>query len=157
MEARSVATERDLNNLGFRSCRVNATTLNINHPDATNRGPFCRLAVDDTAPPVPGVYAWVSDGAVMYVGKASQLRQIVHGKRMQRAYNDYTYIPASKVRQSSSPRVRINGLLNRALCEGGTVTWWWRETTSAIAARRLEAELIAEWKPPWNRAHPTVR
>jgi hypothetical protein len=151
-----VATERDLEALGFRSCRVTATKLNINHPDPANRGPFCRLAVEDNAPRLPGVYVWVRDGVVMYLGKANQLRQIVHGMRMQRAYNDYTYIPASKVRQSSSPRVRVNGLLNRALCEGGVVTWWWIETASEAAASRLEAQLIADWKPPWNRAYPTV-
>ena len=42
-----------------------------------------------------------------------------------RAYNDYTYIPPSKIGQTSSPRVRVNGLLNRALVGGANVEWWW--------------------------------
>lgn len=151
-----MATEYDLEHRGFHSCRVTATALNINHLDPANRGPFCRLAVEDNAPSLPGVYVWARDGMVMYVGKADQLRQIVHEARMQRAYNDYTYIPASKVQQASSPRVRVNGLLNRALCEGAVVKWWWIETPSATLASRLEAQLIAEWDPPWNRARPTV-
>jgi hypothetical protein len=151
-----MATERDLEVRGFRSCRVTARTLNIQYPDPANLGPFCRLVVEDSAPLRPGVYVWAKDGDVMYVGNADQLRQIVHGARMQRAYNDYTYIPASKVQQASSPRVRVNGLLNRALCEGSEVTWWWIETPSAGAAVLLEGQLIAEWDPPWNRARPTV-
>lgn len=93
----------------------------------------------------------------MYVGKARELRQIVHGTRMQRPYNDYTYLPPSKLGQLSSPRVRVNGLLNRALCEGSEVAWWWIETESLGDATQLEAQLVHEWKPPWNRALPTLR
>lgn len=151
-----MASESDLEVLGFSSCRVHAKTLNIDHVGST-LGPFCRLVVDDSAPTTPGVYGWACDGNVMYVGKADVLRQIVHGARMNRAYNDYTYIPASKIRQISSPRVRVNGLLNRALCAGSTVRWWWRQTASSMEASRLEAELIAAWHPPWNRARPVVR
>jgi hypothetical protein len=149
-----VATEDDLTTLGFRACCVMPKTLNIDHGDSI-LGPFCRLAVQDTAPQKPGVYAWAEDKEVMYVGKADVLRQIVQGARMQRAYNDYTYIPASKVRQASSPRVRVNGLLNRAFGAGSVVRWWWIEVPSPAEASRLEAKLIADWSPPWNRARPT--
>jgi hypothetical protein len=148
-----VASERDLEMRGFRPCGVTAKMLNIDHGDE-DLGPFCRLVVEDTAPLGPGVYAWTRDGDVMYVGKADVLRQIVHGARMNRAYNDYTYIPASKVKQASSPRVRVNGLLNRALGEGSSVAWWWHEVASSSDAAGLEAELIAKWDPPWNRARP---
>lgn len=112
--------------------------------------------MEDAAPTRPGVYAWERDGEVMYVGKAGQLRQIVHGTRMGRAYNDYAYVPASKVAQISSPRVRVNGLLNQSLVEGATVTWWWLQTGTEPEARHLEAMLIAEWGPPWNRARPII-
>ena len=74
--------------------------------------------MDDTAPTRPGVYAWAADGNVIYVGMASQLRQVVHGTRMDRAYDAYTYLPASKVVQINSPRVRVNGLLNRSIVAG---------------------------------------
>jgi hypothetical protein len=116
-----MASDVDLLEHEFRMCAVTAKTLNINHPDPMGLGPFCRLVVDDTAPERPGVYAWASDLQVMYVGMAAQLRQIVHGTRMARAYNDYTYVPASKVAQISSPRVRVNGLLNRTIVSGATV------------------------------------
>jgi hypothetical protein len=152
-----MATEQDLQSRGFQSCRVTAKALNVDHADPAGRGPFCRLVVEDTAPTSPGAYAWTRSGSVMYVGKVVQVRQVVHGSRMQRAYNDHTYIPASKVGQLSNPRVRVNGLLNAALCEGLEVAWWWVETGSVDEAVRLEARLINEWNPPWNRAHPIVK
>jgi hypothetical protein len=147
----------DLRAIGFRECGVTAKRLDIVHASQPNEGPFCRLAVEDCAPECPGVYAWVQDSAVMYVGRASQLRQVVHGTQMGRPYNDYTYIPASKVAQTSSPRVRINALLNLALSAGSTVSWWWLETTTPEDSVSLEATLINQWKPPWNRAVPALR
>lgn len=151
-----MAHEQHLEQRGFRGCRVTPKRLNILLHDRAGRGPFCRLMVEDTAPVAPGVYAWAVDAAVVYLGMAGQLRQIVHGAGMQRAYNDYTYIPASEIGQVSSPRVRINGLLNRVLCDGSSVRWWWLETSSHETASRLEAQLISEWAPPWNRARPTI-
>lgn len=109
------------------------------------------------APTSPGVYAWVVDEAVRYVGMASFLLHVVNGARLQRAYNDYTYVPASKVAQTSSPRARVNGLLNRAVGGGHSVTWWWLTTSTVDDAKRTEARLIHEWSPPWNRALPTLR
>jgi hypothetical protein len=121
-----MAGDAELEAAGFRKHHVDARTLNIVHPQDTRQlGPFCRL---DVATPLevplqPGVYAWVTDGEVRYVGHASVLRQIVNGTRMGRAYNDYTYVPPSKLQQTSSPRVYVNGLLNAAFVRGGRVTW----------------------------------
>jgi hypothetical protein len=154
-----MAGDAELEAAGFRKHHVDARTLNIVHPQDTRQlGPFCRL---DVATPLevplqPGVYAWVTDGEVRYVGHASVLRQIVNGTRMGRAYNDYTYVPPSKLQQTSSPRVYVNGLLNAAFVRGGRVTWWWRAEPTVFDAKRLEARLIDTWNPPWNRARPVV-
>lgn len=148
-----MANVRDLAEHGFARCQVTPRTLGIAHPDPAGLGPFCRLDVEDAAPETSGVYAWAIDDEVMYVGKAKVLRQIIRGARMQRAYNDYTYIPASKVRQVSSPRVRVNGLLNAALTSGHEVSWWWKSADNETA---VEAQLIASWSPPWNRARPVA-
>lgn len=147
----------DLLTRGFTPSTVSATRMNIHYDDPFGLGPFCRLAVTTTAPLSPGVYAWTAEDVVSYVGMASFLAHVVHGAKMQRAYNDYTYIPKSKVAtQPHSPRVRVNGLLNRAIADGLVVTWWWLTTDSVEDAKTTEARLIAEWQPPWNRAHPTV-
>jgi len=62
---------------------------------------------------------------VAYIGKSKDLRQIVHGAGMSRANNDYTYMAPSKVLQTSSPRVFVNGRLNEAIRAGSRITWWW--------------------------------
>ncbi len=149
-----IATTADLEAEFFTSSTVVAKTLDIHHPDPANRGPFCRLLVTTTAPNGPGVYSWVVDQEVQYVGKARELIQIVKGYGMGRAYNDYTYMPASKVTQLSNPRVRVNGLLNAAVLAGTSVTWWWRSTPTESEALHFEAQLISRWTPPWNRARP---
>ena len=118
--------------------------LNIDHRDPHGNGPFCRLLVDDTAPTRPGVYTWATDGNVMYVGMASQLRQVAHGTRMDRADNTYihTCVQGGAV---NSPRVHVNGLLNRSIVAGATVMWWWLETATAI--RQCAAcPAIAAWR-----------
>lgn len=149
-----MATVTDLLAEGFTSSVVVARTLNIDHSDPAGRGPFCRLDVTTTAPESPGVHTWVADADVKYVGKAKTLIHIVHGERMARAYNSYTYIPPSKVQQLHSPRVGVNGLLNAAIVGGRTVTWWWRAVPTEDEALDLEAQLIGRWDPPWNRARP---
>jgi hypothetical protein len=140
--------------MGFTCRAATPARVNIMHADPYGRGPFCRIRVAAGAPTAPGVYAWVVDFTVMYVGESHELVQIVHGATMDRPYNDYTYIPASQVKRPFDPRVRINGLLNLAFVEGRDVNWWWYETETPIAAKQLEARLVDEWRPPWNRARP---
>jgi hypothetical protein len=139
-----MATTRDLEAFGFRPSTVAVTQLNIEHPDPLGLGPFCRLKVTTTAPLAPGVYTWVVGDDVRYVGLANFLMHVVNGARMHRAYNDYTYVPESKVAQTSSPRVRVNGLLNRALVEGQQVSWWWLATETRSDAKSTEARLIEQ-------------
>jgi hypothetical protein len=151
-----MATINDLVSAGFVSSVVEARRLNIEHSDPEGLGPFCRLRVATTAPETSGVYAWVVDAEVFYVGKASHLLHVVEGTRLQRAYNDYTYVPPSKVAQTSSPRVRVNGLLNGVIAGGHIVTWWWMETRTVANATCLEAQLIHSWNPRWNLVRPKL-
>lgn len=152
-----MATITDLIELGFTSSSVDAVTLNLPHADPFGMGPFCRLRVHTTAPQEPGVYAWVADEQVCYVGKAVEgfgLIQKVKGQSLGRAYDDYTYCPPSKALKSSQTRARVNGLLNASLVAGLVVEWWW-----LLAARPGEVEelLIQRWNPPWNIALRTLK
>jgi len=149
-----MAKDNELKALGFSHCAARPRCTNIMHPDPWGLGPFCRLLVEDNAPERPGVYAWLVDGEMKYVGKSRCLRQITQGVRMDRAAYDTTYIAPSQALDRSSPRVWVNGRLNSSLEVELDVSWWWLETGSEIAALRLEARLINEWKPPWNRAWP---
>ncbi len=152
-----MATTVDLEALGFARSQVEAVQLDLAHPDPFAMGPFCRLRVSTTAPQSPGVYAWVVDDSVRYVGKAVAgygLLQKVKGQSMGRAYDDYTYCPPSKALKASQTRARVNGLLNAALRSGSSVEWWW-----IVAAQpdQLEVMLIEMWDPPWNIALRRVR
>lgn len=151
-----MATAAELSAENFTVSTVVPQTLNIDHADPFGRGPFCRLSVITTAPASPGVYAWVADDALKYIGEAGELLRIVHGARLGSPYNDYSYIPPSQARRPSDPRVRVNGLINAAIGASQVITWWWRLTDSEAAAKHLEAVLIDRWNPPWNRARPSV-
>lgn len=50
-----MATQSDLSALGFAGLVVVAASLDIVHDDPHERGPFCRLSVEEGAPPRPGV------------------------------------------------------------------------------------------------------
>ena len=144
------ATESDLISMSFRGCSVIARKLDIRHPvDPAASGP--------SAIYTPRRLCLVRGRNVMYVGASGELRQITQGRRMNRAANDYTYVPPSKVLQLSCPRVWVNGLLNRAFKAKRPVSWWWLETGSKAEALQLEAQLINRWNPPWNRTFPGLR
>lgn len=152
-----MATTSALADAGFHRCAVTARRLDIVHSEPPDAGLFCRLTVTGDVRDAPGVYAWAVDESVSYVGMSERLVVMVTGASLDRANNDYTYVPPSKaLMQTSSPRVRVNALVNTALRDGSRVEWWWRETPSPTAAKALEAELISSWRPPWNRMIPFV-
>ena len=146
-------TSEDLARLGFSWSVVTTRRLNLAYPDPGGRGPFCRLDVEAKVQAAPGVYGWVVDRHVAYIGKSKDLRQIVHGAGMSRANNDYTYMAPSKVLQTSSPRVFVNGRLNEAIRAGSRITWWWLVVPTELDALRTEARLLRTL-PPWNKQQP---
>ena len=149
-------TSDDLARLGFSRSVVTARTLNLAYPDPAGRGPFCRLDVEANVQAAPGVYGWVVDREVAYIGMSRALRQIVHGAGMSRANNDYTYMAPSKVVHTSSPRVFVNGRLNAAIQAGIDITWWWLMLSTEQEALRTEARLLRTL-PPWNKQQPRWR
>lgn len=78
-----------------------------------------------TAPNTPGTYAWVVDDDAVYIGKAKELIQIGKSYGMGRAYNDYTYMPASKVAQLSETSFEVDLVLTdrAAATHGFNVTY----------------------------------
>nr|MDT0664755.1 hypothetical protein [Micromonospora sp. DSM 115978] len=87
-ESSNVAAVPDLAAEGFQRSEVVAKPLNVEHTDPLGLGPFGRLTVTTSAPLQPGVYAWVIDCEVRYVGMTGGLLHVVQGARMQRSYND---------------------------------------------------------------------
>ena len=65
-------------------------------------------------------------------------------------YNDYTYVRASKVAQTRSPRVRANGLLNRAIQREA------KEAVAAELARLLVLPSSASFSSEGARSDPCI-
>jgi hypothetical protein len=156
--ARPAATADHLRAEGFRRFVVTARQTGIGfEPDGTTAGPFCRLDIAGAPPELPGVYAWVVDGEVRYVGLSNCLRQVVHGAKMHRAPNDYTSVARSQASDRHSPRTRVNALENEAVVAALAVEWHGRVAASTESPAVIEADYIARWRPPSDRAVPTAR
>ena len=96
-----------------------------------------KIAIERTA----GVYAFVVDDVVRYVGKASHLRGRV------RSYNRWL-----KPREQRPFRSAHDGIAC-AIAKGAAVEVYVRRTPDEPAATILERELIAKLDPSWNRTN----
>lgn len=112
-------------------------------------------------PTDPGVYAWYRDGAAIYVGKASSLRQRLWGNHLGRG----CVMTSSAFRRNVAQHLGIATADDiktrayqptdaevasvRAFIEGCDVAWTVCDSPAAAAA--LEAELKREWMPPLTR------
>jgi hypothetical protein len=107
------------------------------------------LALDGTAPPIPGVYAFAIDGQVHYVGVASR----------NLAQRLYFY---AKPGPSQPTNIRLNQLLKDTLARGAEVEVYiacppaleWNGWPIS-AAEGLEAALIRDHHLPWNKRGAT--
>lgn len=105
---------------------------------------FCSFAVD--APRSAGVYAWWVDGELVYIGRATSLRN-----RLSAQYGRVS--PRHPFEGGQIQKCRINSLLNLAL-DGGKiveVSWCCCEDFQASERRLIEAH-----RPPWN-IHRAIR
>ena len=153
------ANLKDLEALNFRGSRITVKRLNYSYsrpeyskylplPGRT-KGPFCVLDVASEAPVAPGVFAWAVDDKVQYVAATPFLLHVVKGYECNRLARDFACPPPRRNSHDDSANVRVNGLLNRSLTKGHTVTWWWLPIEEHAGA--MARELTDEWKPPWNR------
>ena len=105
---------------------------------------FCAFAVD--APREAGVYAWWVDGELVYIGRASSLRN-----RLSAQYGRVS--PRHPFEGGQIQKCRINSRLNLALAGGKLVEVSWRCCEDFQA---MERHLLEAHRPPWNirRARP---
>ena len=88
--------------------------------------------------PLPGIYAYVVDWRVRYIGRADRLRGRV------RAYNR-SLLPQGKRRFRKVHR-GISGIVTAK----GVVDVWVHYTSSIASSWVLEAQWLAEKRPVWN-------
>jgi excinuclease UvrABC nuclease subunit len=91
-------------------------------------------------PRSPGVYAFVKDDEVVYIGKAE--RQSLQ-KRLRKYVN-------SKPSGIGVTAKRVQGKVDEALAIGKEVSAYFMTLDAHEIARR-EAELIRDWQPRWNK------
>lgn len=100
---------------------------------------YCSFRV--LAPAGPGVYCWLVDDEIVYVGRAKSLYH-----RLTLQYGRVS--PRHPYSGGQLQKCRINAQICAAVREGRIVTVQWEETTDYI---RRELELLSEVRPIWNR------
>jgi hypothetical protein len=103
-------------------------------------GPFCRFRIPPSKP-TDGVYVIAVDGKAMYVGETENLTT--------RYNNGYGSIsPRACFKGGQSTNCRINRFILAEASQGRVIELWFTPSTDR---KGLEASLIRDVRPPWNR------
>ena len=116
-----------------------AGLLPLNH---YGKGPFCRFCIPETYP-LRGVYALVTNGRPVYVGKTVNL-----SRRFNQGYG--VIAPINCYVGGQSTNCKINHRVLKLAQVGSPVTLWFHRTN---LDDRIENELIGALRPDWNGAY----
>lgn len=103
-------------------------------------GPFCRFQIP-AGRPEPGVYVITVGSDAVYVGETENLTV-----RFNNGYGSIS--PRSCFKGGQSTNCRINSFVLRDKSQGRTIELWFAKSDDR---KELEALLIRELSPPWNR------
>ncbi len=99
---------------------------------------FCDFRIE--APRASGVYGWLVDDQLVYIGRAACLRN--------RLSNQYGRVaPRHPYARGQIQKCRINAKINALLAAGSKVTVRWLVTYNYVA---VERDLLVEHRPIWN-------
>jgi hypothetical protein len=119
---------------------------------AYGNGPFAKLKMPPL-PDAPGLYLWVQDDQVVYVGQTRMPLKIRLGSQGYATISNYNTFARQPGRTNGGQQTncRINALANQSLFEGHILTIWYR-TTDALNAAVEESKWMRTFGlPPWNR------
>ena len=103
-------------------------------------GPFCKFRLRTGSD--EGVYAFVVDREVVYIGECEDLSS--------RLNNGYGNISPRNCYEGGQPtNCRVNSLVLQHSTNGQSITIWFHATANRKA---VEAQLLQALRPPWNRA-----
>jgi hypothetical protein len=122
------------------------------HRNSYGDGPFARLVMP-RLPAEPGVYIWLVNGNIAYVGQTRTTltkRLGPVGYSTVSNYNTYAR-ELGKRNGGQETNCRINALANVALAEGGEIEIWYRVTNLDESARAESEWMDLHGVPPWNR------
>ena len=101
-------------------------------------GAFCRFSI--RAEDVPGVYLWVVDGGIIYIGETVKLRQ--------RFNSGYGVIqPVNCYLGGQTTNCKMNKVVRSLFLKGKRVQLYFYQTTDN---KRVELELLNRIKTPYN-------
>ncbi len=103
------------------------------------QGPFCRYRIPGTYR-TSGVYAYVVDGATMYLGRCANL-----SSRINMGYGNIS--PKNCFSGGQQANCRLNNLVYQAALNGSAIDLHFHQTPNFVA---VEAALIQSARPPWN-------
>jgi len=101
---------------------------------------YCSFKIN--APEYSGVYRFLVNSSVMYIGRAKSLKG-----RLSRQYG--TVSPRHPFKGGQGQKCRINALINNALVDGSIVTAQW-EVCENYIERERELLTAPSKKPTWN-------
>ena len=101
-------------------------------------GPYCSFIVPDL-PTTSGLYVFLVDGQLRYIGLAENLKQRFYG---------YGHIsPRNCFVGGRSTNIRMNKRIRQSVHDGDEIEVYIHETAEY---KSLESTMIAELQPPWN-------
>jgi hypothetical protein len=107
-------------------------------------GPFCKFSISNRWRGKPGVYLFLVDGVLVYVGECECLV-----KRINQGYG--CIAPRNCFDGGQATNVRINSLIRKAVLQARTVELAFCLTDDR---KRVESEMISALTPRWNRGRP---
>jgi hypothetical protein len=114
-------------------------------------GPFAKLEIPPL-PDLPGVYLWVVDNTVVYVGKTdTSLRTRLGSRGYATISKANTLARQAGHHGGQQTNCRINTLANTALNAGQEIALWYRVTPAKAAAQAESVWMRDFGCPSWNR------
>jgi len=115
-------------------------------------GPFARLQMPPL-PDEPGLYLWVEDGDVVYIGQTRSTLKKRLGPAGYSTISNYNTFARQAGRRNGGQQTncRINQLANASIVNGHSLAIWYR-TLEAREARNEESSWMQRFGlPAWNR------
>ena len=119
---------------------------------AFGSGPFA-LIVMPSLPAKPGLYMWVLDGNVVYLGQTRTPLSNRLGSMGYSTISTYNTLARQPGRTNGGQQTncRVNALANRALAGGHRLDIWYRVTPPEHALLEEGRWMAAHGQPEWNR------
>lgn len=105
---------------------------------ANGHGPFCRFSIDASA--VPGVYLWVADGEIIYIGETINLQQ-----RFNVGYGNIS--PRNCYLGGQSTNCKMNKVVLKYYKAGKTISLYFLQTN---ANKEIELALLNQITTRYN-------